>query len=661
MDLKKESAELKAALVAKHGEAQRARIERGVDQVAALWREKDGDFKAFVSEGFVADEKQLAATLDRLEGIFEQVGGTFNEMGRSLRWATDVDVGPLLPVDPMLSALDPAAHLTDDLFDSKIAFHVLLNFPLTTLKERLAGASWSRSEWAQARLTNLFAFRIPGEVQQKIAQVGSEADLYIAEYNVWMHHVLSPGGERLFPKGLRLLSHWNLRDELKADYADAKTGLAKQRLLAQVMQRIVTQTIPAAVVNDPRLDWDPVANTVVPAPAAEIEDGAPKTAAPKPDASPEPDRRYAKWLAQYQANRAADPYCPVSPTVLARRFDLGREIPEERVVGMLTQVASSPLAAKVGALIEKRLGRKLEPFDLWYNGFQPRGKFAEAELDAITKKRYPDAKAFAADIPRILADLGFPKEKAAFLADHIKVDPARGSGHAMQATRRGDFPRLRTRIGADGMDYKGYNIAVHELGHNVEQVISLYEVDHTLLQGVPNTAFTEAFAFVFQARDLELLGLSRPDPEAEKMKVLNSFWMTWEIAGVALIDVRTWHWLYDHPSATAAQMRDAVVQISKDVWNQFYAPVLGGKDTVLLGIYSHLIAYPLYTPDYPMGHLIAFQIEEKLKTVPALGVEFERMAKFGTVVPDLWMQHATGAPVGAEALLRETEQALVAP
>ena len=52
------------------------------------------------------------------------------------------------------------------------------------------------------------------------------------------------------------------------------------------------------------------------------------------------------------------------------------------------------------------------------------------------------------------------------------------------------------------MDYKGYNIAVHELGHNVEQTFSLNYVDHTLLAGVPNTAFTEAMAFVFQERDL---------------------------------------------------------------------------------------------------------------------------------------------------------------
>ena len=87
------------------------------------------------------------------------------------------------------------------------------------------------------------------------------------------------------------------------------------------------------------------------------------------------------------------------------------------------------------------------------------------------------------------------------------------------------------------MDYKGYNIAVHEMGHNVEQTFSLNEMDHCLLKGVPNTAFTEALAFVFQAKDLELLGLAAPDARSEALKTLNDFWGTYEIAGVALVDM----------------------------------------------------------------------------------------------------------------------------
>ena len=86
--------------------------------------------------------------------------------------------------------------------------------------------------------------------------------------------------------------------------------------------------------------------------------------------------------------------------------------------------------------------------------------------------------------------------------------------------------------------------------------------------------------------------------------------------------------------------------------------MLGGKDSLLLGIYSHMINYPLYLFNYPLGHLIAFQIEEHMKKAGTLGPEFERMAKFGAVTPDLWMENATGAPVGAGPLLRATEAAL---
>jgi hypothetical protein len=65
-------------------------------------------------------------------------------------------------------------------------------------------------------------------------------------------------------------------------------------------------------------------------------------------------------------------------------------------------------------------------------------------------------------------------------------------------------------------------------------------------------------------------------------------------------------------------------------------------------------------PDYPIGHMIAFQIEEQMKKAGAIGPEFERMAKMGSVAPDLWMVHASGRPVGPEALLEATQRALAA-
>ncbi len=56
---------------------------------------------------------------------------------------------------------------------------------------------------------------------------------------------------------------------------------------------------------------------------------------------------------------------------------------------MFEQVLASPLVPQVAALIEKRLGGPLEPFDVWYNGFRARGAYTEAQLDEIVSKRYP--------------------------------------------------------------------------------------------------------------------------------------------------------------------------------------------------------------------------------------------------------------------------------
>jgi hypothetical protein len=656
------AARAKAALVGKHGEAARARIERGVDQVVALWRKSDGDeaaFLKFLEEQFVSAPTDLEAVLGRLEYALEQLDGHFLEINRELARWTVLDVGPMIPVDKLLGAYDAGAHGSEDLFQSRIAFVALANFPLFTLAETLdQGPSWSRRQWAEARLARRFDRRLPADVLQGIAHASADAELYIAEYNVWMHHLLGPGGARPFPRGLKLISHWNLRDELKSQYA-SKDGLARQQLIARVMERIVTQTIPGVVINNPAVDWDPVSNVVAAAPAGEI-DGQPPPAARRMtiDATREPDTRYAQLLATFRAARAADPYSPGAPTHILRSFERGREMPEPRVRALLQEILTSPLIPRVAQLIAARLGRPLQPFDIWYDGFKPRARYTEAVLDARVRQRYPTAAAYHQDIPNLLRKLGFTADKARFLADHIVVEPARGAGHALEANRRGDLPHLRTRIEKGGMNYKGFNIAVHEMGHNVEQVFSLYEVDHTLLRGIPNTAFTEALAFVFQARDLELLGLTRPDQASRAARALNDLWATYEIAGVALVDIGVWHWMYDHPAASPAELREGTVAIARQVWNQYYAPVLGVRDAVLLGVYSHMISSSLYLPDYPLGRLIEAQIEQHLENKGPLGAEFERMTRFGSVTPDLWMKNATGDPISTAPLLHAAEAAL---
>jgi len=658
--MKDTAQKLKTELLAKYGEGQRSPLERGLHQVGQFWRAADGDaaaFEAFVRSNFAGDQATLDVLFSRFQRLLEQLYGHMHEINREFRQQADLDLGPVLPFDEVFAGYDPSAHVTDDFFNNKLAFVVLLNFPLTTLEERLSqGPKWSRRQWAEVRLAESFSKRIPAAVNLDIARAASESDSYISQYNIWMHHIVDANGQRPFPPKLRLLSHWNLRDEIKADYADRQNGLAKQRAIQLVMERIITQTIPEVVIDNPNVDWNPWTNEVKA--TTEKDSDAPMTAAGNITNAAEPATRYAMLLETFHAGKEVDPYSPTAPTLIARRFDEDREIPEARVRTMLEEVMTSPLVPQVAKLIETRLGRPLEPFDIWYDGFRARGAYTEAQLDEIVSKKYPTADAYRKDMPNILMKLGFTAEKAQYLAENIAVDPARGSGHAMGAEMRGEKAHLRTRVASTGMNYKGFNIAVHEMGHNVEQTFSLNEVDYTLLKGVPNTAFTEALAMVLQGHDLEVLGLAAPDARSDALKTLNDFWNTYEISGVALVDMAVWHWMYDHPNATPAQLRDATVEIAKQTWNRYYAPIFGKKDGVLLAIYSHMIDSFLYLPDYPIGHLIAFQVEEQMKKAGAIGPEFERMAKMGSVTPDLWMINATAKPVGSEALLTATAKAL---
>src|ERR1043165_1524437 len=386
------------------------RLARGTAQVRQFWHASDGDQKEldeFIRTNFAADQQTLDALFARMEFAFESIDGHFTMMGLDLRRQSDLDVGPIYPFDEILGGYAPGAHVDDDLFENKLAFVVLLNFPLTTLEQRRTeGDKWSRRQWAEARLGQRFSRRVPAEVNLANAKSGSEAAQYVATYNIWMHHLVDDAGHRLFPPKMRLLEHWNLRDEIKADYADKTNGLAKQRMVVRVMERIVDQSIPNDVVDNPAVDWNPITNATNRARERDAPDY-------KPQARIEgPSSRYATILHDFRAAKLVDPYSPTAPTLIERRFNEDREIPEARVRGMLEAVLTSPLVPRVAKLIESRLGRPLDPFDIWYNGFQPQGQYHGAQLDEIVRKRYPNAAAYHADMPRMFEQLRFPAEAA---------------------------------------------------------------------------------------------------------------------------------------------------------------------------------------------------------------------------------------------------------
>jgi hypothetical protein len=635
-------------LINKNGESNKPLIEKGVKQVAALWTEKDGtikDFEDFCLKNYISSQEMKEKMFQRISTNFETLFGYFNRISLDLKRPMQLDIGETWPIDEVFAAYEPTAHFTDDFFNNKIAFIIGLNFPFYTLEEKgQLGPKWTRLEWAYARLGDQFTTRVPADIIQKSSDALSAAENYISGYNIYVGNLLDEKGKTHFPKEMKLLSHWNLRDEIKANYDKTEEGLTKQKMIYEVMLRIIDQSIPDSVINNPAYQWNPVTNKLFKA-GKEIA------------ATLEPDKRYEVLLNNFKAMKAVDQFNPMFPTYIQRSFNAEMEIPMDQVEKLFTEFCSTPEVKQVGALISHRLGRPLQPFDIWYDGFKSRSTMDQAKLDKMTKAKYPTTEAVEKDIPNILAKLGFKPDIAKEIASHITVDPARGSGHAWGAQMKGDKAHLRTRVGKDGMDYKGYNIAVHEFGHNVEQTISLYMVDNYLMAGVPNTAFTEAFAFTFQKRDLELLGIKDNDPNKDHLDALDNFWMCYEIMGVSLVDMEVWKWMYGHPDATPAQLKETVISAAKEVWNKYYADVLGVKDCPILAIYSHMIDSPLYLSNYPIGHLIDFQLESWFKG-KNFADEAIRIYSAGKLIPQEWMKHAVGSEISIKPMIESTDAAL---
>ena len=644
----KSVSEVTKSLLDSIGETQRIRIERGVKQVAQLWQQTDGtneDFTTFCMENFIADSVQLDVLYKRLEKNFETLSGYFNEIDVTLKEPIQLVGFEESPVDMLFGGYDVRAHMDDDFYANKIAFVTALNFPFYSLDEKTKlGDTWTRKQWAYARMGDRFTSRIPAQVQQHLSQTLTNADSYISNYNIYMGQLVDAKGEKLFPADMKLITHWGLRDELKSDYADKVNGLKKQQLIYEVMKRIIDQSIPSEVINNGKYTWNPVENKI-------FDSGK------ELPSKPENDVRYEVLLQNFKANRQIDAYSPNFPTALSRNFDAAMEIPQKDVENLFKSLLSSQQVKEVAAYIKSRLGRDLQPFDIWYNGFKAKGEISEDELTKITSAKYPTPLAVEKDLPNILIKLGWKSEKARQIASLVQVDASLGAGHAWGAVLRGQKARLRTRIGENGMDYKGYNIAVHEFGHNTEQTITLNDVDYWMLNGVPNNAFTEAVAFMFQKRDLELLGVKNANPDAEAFLALDNFWASYEIMGVALVDIAVWEWMYANPNATPALLKDAVITEAKKVWNEYYAGILGGKDEPILGIYSHMIDYPLYLSYYPIGHLIDFQVEKQMKG-KNMADEMQRMYTQGRIVPQIWMKNGVGQAISVEPTLKAVDEAL---
>ncbi len=347
------------ALIEKYGDENKFRIERGVNQVATLWRDKDGtitEFITFCESSFINEDEKLDKLFNRLSQNYEILNGHFNKISLDLKQPLHLDMGEILDVDMLFGGFDPSALMVEDLYTNKIAMITALNFPYYSLTEKTTeGANWTRKQWAYARMGDMFTSRVPAELIQNVSEVSTNADTYISEYNIYMGKLVNDNMETLFPEDLRLITHWGLRDELKSNYT-TENGLVKQKMIYSVMKNIITQNIPQEVINKNENLWNPINNKLY------KEDK-------EVEFKSEENTRYQHMLNLFNAMREIDEFSPQAPTYIQRKFEGDMEIPQEDVENLFKNLVSSSTVKDVAELIKKRLGRDLEPFVIWYNGF----------------------------------------------------------------------------------------------------------------------------------------------------------------------------------------------------------------------------------------------------------------------------------------------------
>ncbi|MDP7030223.1 MAG: hypothetical protein QF733_08385 [Phycisphaerales bacterium] len=629
------------ALISRHGPACRDRAEAGIARVRARWTEEDGDadaFHAFCLKRFVPADA-LPALLDRLEVAMEQINGHLYEMGRTLRRWSDLRGDRMEEIDDILAMFDPSPDLSDQFYKQKLAFVALLNFDRPDLDDMLRnGGDWDAETWAAVRICRIFGPRIPTEVSELARELGHRADTFVADFHVPVGTLVTPDGSRPFDADRKLLAHWIIREEVRGGYADPN-GLERQRAVMWVMRRHIDGTIPASIMAGEDLgDWDPQANTIGGSPATDVFGLD----------------RYDRWLDMFTVAKAYDEHYPDHPTAIARKFDLQREIPEDVVESLLVDLLASPARHKLSTLIEERLQRPLEAHDIYFD--QISEQESVAELDAKVRERFGDHRGLQLALPDVLRSLGYPGGAADFLGSRVRVEIARGAGHAMRPLLPEYDAWLRTNSLDLELGWDGFDTAMHELGHNLEQLCSTHFVPRPALRGVPNTACTEAFAFLYQDLAPRVLGINEDAALKEDTTAVETMLAACQIAGPALLEIKVWRWLYANPDADAESLRACVLRIADELWTAHFQEHFGPDPYATLAAYQHMIAYPLYLADYALGHIISHQVRRHVRTRD-LAAETHRICSIGRLTPDAWMRQAVGSGIDATMLGRDAEAA----
>lgn len=637
---------LQEDMAGRFGEEERDRIVRGTSRVAALWFETDGgkeEFREFCLSAYMPEAELMdnlgiiMKNLRLMTGHLSIIRSAFTE------YASFTDREEL-KADGFFRRSIPST----DHWKSRLAFFIQLNFPHVDQQEKWEkGHEWGRKEWARIRLGDQFAFRPPTDFERPFREEASGFARHIGNYFLRMDALLPGGEDSPFPQGFRLNCHHGLRDNIKEDYT-REGGLQRQRLTARVIERIVKGEIPSGFLEDEETLWDPVNQKLYRREAGKRVET---------DFVPEGLRRYEGFTWSVRNRQAEDVLYPEGSTAMARAFE-SSQLDMDRVEAMIRELLGSEVFARAGRLVSERLGRDLEPFDIWYSGFQAQSRYPADKLDSIVASRYPDPPALQKDLPQIYRRLGFSGETAEWLGTGIEVRPVMTGGYANRPPLPGYRARFTTAFPEGELDYKGFRIAMHELGHVTEMLFSSREADFPVLEGVPSAAITEGVAELFAYRNVLALGLDEgPAEEAAHNQALAAFWYNVDMGGQALAEIETWKWMTENPNATPEEVREAMLANFRNVWNTYYAPVFGVADRHILGIYNHMITGSLYLYNYFVGNVVMYQLYEAFEKTPVEKRLAEACAE-GNTLPDLWMKRAVGAPLSIRPLLDATDRAV---
>lgn len=634
-------------LIKKYGDQNRDRIFKGSIQLSKSWRKTDGtkeEFEKFCIGNFIIDTELksnfqiLQKNLTLQNGYLSKLRFRFNESENF----TDVKEEK---VDSYFRKSIPVV----DPYKEKLAQFVQLNFPYYNLEEkRQNGQKWDREKWAMVRLGDLYAERYDPDFKGDAFDEVADFQNYLKKYFFRMDHILMPDGSYPFTKALTLHSHFGLRDNLKEEYTRSG-GLARQEITGKLIGHIINGTVPVEFIQDTTTRWNPWTNQLFKFDSGKLLQVDYKT---------EGTKRYAGLLSEFRNKSSWDKLYPNGSTVIKRTFENSNLQPEE-VENMIRTFLSDPVIALVGKLIVNRLGRHLQPFDIWYSGFQCQSSFPANMLDSLTKSKYPTPLALQKDLPSILLKMGFPESEASYIGTHAFVRPILSGGYSDQPAMRGDTALMTTVFNLQGLDFKAYRIAMHELGHVVCGVYSTKETDNFLLADVPTSGITEGIAEMLAFKNIEGLGLKQGSIEEQKqLLALASVWYLVDMGGQALTDIETWKWMYKHPNATPEELQTAVLNISAEIWNKYYSSVFGGiKDQHILSIYNHFITGSLYLYNYFLGDVIMFQLYDAYMP-DNLAYGLKKACSEGQTLPGLWMKHAVGETISLAPLLKTAKEAI---